>query len=410
MWNPILRKRAIDEIDHRRNKASTFTEPLKARGRNEEMKAFLLDFYKRIYQEQQRADYKQELALYRQNLGVHYKLLVPELVSFEDFWQRYEYRCHLGRVMQELREQDAEASKKSMQDSLDGVKNLFGSIQSRLNASTRTINEKDNQSPNSTTAAPEKATTAPEKASANEPLDIVKGAKGILANLQNYAAQAQKDPATITSLVKEEHETPPEATKLPKPSASKSTSTGTNETAYSQPKHPVSKLSRVLSPKEKEEEPFQKEIDLAKENSISTFHKSRLLSLFLVAAVTVVVLGITLQTPMMKDLLCGPIRPGIILGALQPDTQGESEAPWWARDSVKAKRFDLVCSRSSHSRAQIQWNVNRFKQTLHVTAIDLDNGIILMDERGLVSATIHAKDIVFEKKNTKEVSRVPWKK
>jgi hypothetical protein len=104
MWNPFLKKRALEEVDTRRHRSSTFTEPLR---KAPEMKDFLTTFYKNVYTPAKKSFYNQELKTHSDSLKVHYDILVPTMVSYEDFWQRYEWRCDINRVTNELRQADA---------------------------------------------------------------------------------------------------------------------------------------------------------------------------------------------------------------------------------------------------------------------------------------------------------------
>jgi hypothetical protein len=104
MWNPFLKKRALDEVNTRRHRSSTFTEPLR---KAPEMKDFLTTFYKNVYTPAKKNFYNQELKTHSDSLKVHYDILVPTMVSYEDFWQRYEWRCDINRVTNELRQADA---------------------------------------------------------------------------------------------------------------------------------------------------------------------------------------------------------------------------------------------------------------------------------------------------------------
>ena len=168
MWNPLLRMRAIDEVERRRHQSSTFTEPLQ---RSPDMKEFLQSFYKAVYTDQRKSHYRQELEKHPGTLQLHYKALVPSLVSYEDFWQRYDFRCDVNRVMNELRESDAAAAAQmtqSVSNSLERMKGAFGSALSpRASVSDETAvqeNEKPKEIASSNTVATETASAEVAKA------------------------------------------------------------------------------------------------------------------------------------------------------------------------------------------------------------------------------------------------------
>lgn len=85
------------ELDRRRHQESTFTNPLQ---RSPEMKPFLKEFYRTVHTSAKKKFYKEERRQYPV-VNKYYRKLCGRLVSFEDFWQRYEYRCNLNRILQE---------------------------------------------------------------------------------------------------------------------------------------------------------------------------------------------------------------------------------------------------------------------------------------------------------------------
>ncbi|KAL3942831.1 MAG: hypothetical protein SGARI_000134 [Bacillariaceae sp.] len=95
--------RALTEVSERRKRASTYTEPLT---KSSDMKDFLQTFYKNIYKQEKKEWYRAERAKYI-SLAKNYDELCGKTVSYEDFWMRYERRCDLDRVMQELTDKDA---------------------------------------------------------------------------------------------------------------------------------------------------------------------------------------------------------------------------------------------------------------------------------------------------------------
>ena len=98
------------------------------------MKEFLTQFYKQIYTEERRAYYRQEQEKYP-ILKNHYAVLVPEHVTYEDFWQRYDYRLDLDRIFNELQLQESA----TLANSLGKVKKKFMSfIPEDMNAASTT--------------------------------------------------------------------------------------------------------------------------------------------------------------------------------------------------------------------------------------------------------------------------------
>ena len=125
MYSFYLRRRAAEEVKNRRNQSSTFTEPLRA---SPDMKEYLTKFYKYIFTAQARARYKEELGRYP-ILKSHYDILVPKIVSYEDFWQRHDYRCDIDRIMLELKEED----NKAISNSVTNVRNQIMGIANEAN-------------------------------------------------------------------------------------------------------------------------------------------------------------------------------------------------------------------------------------------------------------------------------------
>ena len=102
--NPIIILVVIDdtiirnELQRRIGDETTYTEPLE---RLPEMKPFIKEFYRTIYTVDKKQYYRQQRT---ENPKVDklYKKLCGKTVSFEDFWQRYEYRCNYQHIQNEL--------------------------------------------------------------------------------------------------------------------------------------------------------------------------------------------------------------------------------------------------------------------------------------------------------------------
>lgn len=117
MVSPFRRRQAQAEVDRRRKERETYTVPVVAKpGRAtaegelvvsaaevEEYKAFATDFYQKIYTKAYKAELDALLEKFPDDLGHFHQTLVVEsaVVSFENFWQGYLYRCDVDRVLKE---------------------------------------------------------------------------------------------------------------------------------------------------------------------------------------------------------------------------------------------------------------------------------------------------------------------
>jgi hypothetical protein len=160
-----LKKKALEEQESRRHKSSTYTEPLT---RTPDMKEFLAEFYKNIYTDQQHAIYRQEQDQYP-ILKNHFDILVPGIISFEDFWQRYDYRCNVERIMMEMREQNSQSISKSLGSVRQRIIDMASEVKT-------TIKEDTASETNEGTAEPmpeqdQKATPAAEVAELNSEMN-----------------------------------------------------------------------------------------------------------------------------------------------------------------------------------------------------------------------------------------------
>jgi hypothetical protein len=127
MFASFKANRANAEAARRQCQSATFTEPLHvAPDEKAHLKQFLTDFYKSIYKK------RNELSvLLRNNPGLEeqYQNLVPRQVSYEDFWQRYYWRCDANRILQEWERKDQEraaARSQVIADGLARVQSLLG--------------------------------------------------------------------------------------------------------------------------------------------------------------------------------------------------------------------------------------------------------------------------------------------
>jgi len=98
---------AAVEADLRRASRETYVEPLCRKGSTftkqemEDFKAFMQDFYKTIYKRREECNGLCEE--FPDSIGRYYKELVSDKkeISYEDFWQRYFYRCDLSQINKE---------------------------------------------------------------------------------------------------------------------------------------------------------------------------------------------------------------------------------------------------------------------------------------------------------------------
>jgi len=98
------------EIEKRQGKSATYTVPLLGSGdsmtppehQQQDVESFLSEFYCHGIFDKGR----EMRALLQQNpatIGTHYALLVPNVVSFDEFWSRYFFRCSATTILEELR-------------------------------------------------------------------------------------------------------------------------------------------------------------------------------------------------------------------------------------------------------------------------------------------------------------------
>eukprot|EP00980_Cylindrotheca_fusiformis_P015792 scaffold4590_cov112-Cylindrotheca_fusiformis.AAC.10 len=148
MMRFYARKRAMEEQESRRNKSTTFTEPLR---QTPDMRQFLADFYKKVYTDPQRANYRKEQEKYP-ILKSHFDVLVPDIISYEDFWQRYDYRCDFERILNELKEDSTKSittpkpkSNPSISISLGNLTQRFMDMASDATSMPMSSKTEDNQ-------------------------------------------------------------------------------------------------------------------------------------------------------------------------------------------------------------------------------------------------------------------------
>ena len=116
-------------VDKRRGESKTYTVPLPHD--DAETKRYETEFYsKRLVTSNSLLSMKEELKMYPETLGEHYKLLVPATVSFDAFFCRYYYRCNVERVVDEFKSHEVETK-----------------VGKNSNSSGRTLKNKQNRCP-----------------------------------------------------------------------------------------------------------------------------------------------------------------------------------------------------------------------------------------------------------------------
>jgi hypothetical protein len=82
------------EVEKRRASSHTYTEPLPID--SPLVQSFLQEFYNNdVY------DLNADLVKYNETVGEHYKYLVPQQVSFDEFCCRYLFRCNVAHILRE---------------------------------------------------------------------------------------------------------------------------------------------------------------------------------------------------------------------------------------------------------------------------------------------------------------------
>lgn len=105
----------------------TFESPLISADDDEEYKKDVADFLASFSIEERTEEIAKLLEENPETLKIVFEALVPTKVKYEDFWQRYFYRCDEERINTEIEEEDlkAEASRASAFQSISAVGNLF---------------------------------------------------------------------------------------------------------------------------------------------------------------------------------------------------------------------------------------------------------------------------------------------
>ena len=103
------------EMEKRQGKSATYTQLLQGRDEAEQqdMESFLTEFYGGGIFDKAR-EMRTLVRHHPATVGTHYALLVPDVVSFDQFWSRYFYRCSSTTILQDLRRSEkAEAEEEN---------------------------------------------------------------------------------------------------------------------------------------------------------------------------------------------------------------------------------------------------------------------------------------------------------
>ena len=145
MFKALKRQQAQLEVLARRNRLATFTEPIQVEGDEEraDLKEFLGDFYRSIYTR------RDEIEMILQSLPIlnkQYHTLVPSRLAYEDFWQRYFYRCDVDRILRQWARKErltrnVPSGGEGLTASLRGFKHFIGATTDTTAAKSTPIQE-----------------------------------------------------------------------------------------------------------------------------------------------------------------------------------------------------------------------------------------------------------------------------
>ena len=169
MASILRQKRAAVEVALRRNRESTYTDPVMKKGEHKsaeeiaDIKAYLSHFYRTIYKRSEEC--QTVLKEHPNTVAVHYANLVPKQISYEDFWQRYFLRCDETRVVAEWDRAASKAKKMRaarVEEIQQSLQKSLRNIQDTLEvAATGGVNEPANIDSNHHVASPPKESFLP---------------------------------------------------------------------------------------------------------------------------------------------------------------------------------------------------------------------------------------------------------
>ena len=137
---------AAEERLRRMEMPETFDSPLISEDDDEDYKNDVEEFLAGFSIEERTDEISKLLEENPDTLKLSFEALVPTKVKYEDFWQRYFYRCDEERINAEIEEEDAKAAETRAQafKSISAVGNLLGGAVKAVSASL-TEDEKNAQ-------------------------------------------------------------------------------------------------------------------------------------------------------------------------------------------------------------------------------------------------------------------------
>ena len=357
MFKALKRQQAQLEVLARRNRLATFTEPIQVEGDEEsaDLKEFLGDFYRSIYKR------RDEIELILQSLPTlnkHYHTLVPSRLAYEDFWQRYFYRCDVDRVLRQrarkeklLHTKNEPSRRGGLSASLQGFKQFIGATTDTTTAKSTLVQEE---------VQPKKLLVTVQKEVQPKKLDFTEAPKN-----EAKEPPVQQTPSTGRAAAK--------------------------------------KAPSAVAAETKETEPT-----LSEESSVATPQTIQVMAAALVGLLAVVVWLVLLSTssPSFGNNMCAPVFPYRTLG----NKPTSLEAPWWAPSSVKAQSFEITCG--SRLRTRLDWTfIGKNDNGLYqLTVVNIANDARpLMKKRGATSLQMHSSYMLLSnQKGTQEEIVAPW--
>jgi hypothetical protein len=211
--NPVMKVRALTEVSERRKRASTYTDPLT---KSPDMKEFLQTFYKNIYRQEKKDWYRAERAKYP-TLQKNYEELCGKTVSYEDFWMRYERRCNVDRVMQELADKDAAQVEQTKRAVSDFVHKAWGTPTTTKPEDPTEEEERNHQSIPSAAATstgessneittPRATPTVRDEPPPSSPQPSLRESISKVLGTSNWSTQSAPAPAVVSNLVSQTEE------------------------------------------------------------------------------------------------------------------------------------------------------------------------------------------------------------
>ena len=122
----------------------------------------------------------------------------------------------------------------------------------------------------------------------------------------------------------------------------------------------------------------------------------------LVASIICFVATVVLRDGVVPfDTLCSPIRPGLDVTLLDMDNATRFSAPWWAPEELKEISFSVLCSKGGYVRTEIEveWNVK--KRCMGISIVDLNKGQSLLTLKQLRSFQVLPKTLQLRAETTR---------